>query len=302
MLRNKQYTVYVIADAKADLKKISVKRRSIIAMLSCSALLLLLIIFLTYHYCKTYNYSDTLANLKSENTRLISDSKLLNNSLLKVNNEMRFVNSRMEKLANMVGVEQLTSYSEGGGFGGFDNPDENIRISRRTVINSEINLLENKGKELQSKLSTLEGIYKDKFEILGYTPSIWPVKGILTHGFGWRKDPFTGKPDYHQALDISARRGTSIVAPADGTVIEVKASRGYGKTVILSHGFGLTTRYAHLDSYNVKKGQKVKRGDVIAFLGSTGRSTGPHLHYEVRLDGKAVDPMKYMVEDRRSKY
>ncbi len=302
MLRNKQYNLYIIADAKADLKKFSVQRKSVVAFLFFAAIFVALVGFLIFHYCLTFNYEETVTAIKNENEALRMESSLLSESLVKTGEDMKFLNSRIAKLAVMVGVEELTPYSEGGGIGGFESINGEKRFSDLDEVGKDIEIMDNMRSELLVKIDKLENIYNDKFEILGYTPSIWPVKGILTHGFGWRKDPFTGKPEFHKALDISTKKGTRIVSPADGTIIEISTNRGYGKTVKISHGFGLTTLYAHLDSYNVKVGQKIKRGDTIAFVGSTGRSTGPHLHYEVWLDGKAVDPMRYMVEDRLSKF
>ncbi len=127
-------------------------------------------------------------------------------------------------------------------------------------------------------------------------PSIWPVEGFLTSRFGTRANPFgAGTRDFHKGLDIAAKRGTPIVAPGGGRVIFVGRDGAYGKVVVLQHGNGVTTRYAHLDRYAVQKGDEVKRNDVIAFVGNTGRSTGPHLHYEVLVGGVNVNPLNYII-------
>ncbi len=127
------------------------------------------------------------------------------------------------------------------------------------------------------------------------TPSIWPVQGYLTSGFGYRSSPFTGKPTLHRGLDISNRIGMPIRAPARGTVTFVGTEGGYGSVVILDHGNNITTRYAHLSKVSVKVGQYVQRGEVIAALGNSGRSTGPHLHYEVLVNGVHVNPLRYIL-------
>ncbi len=123
------------------------------------------------------------------------------------------------------------------------------------------------------------------------------MKGILGHGFGWRRDPFTGQREFHKGIDISAPTGRKVLAPADGIVVKVSRVRGYGRVLYLSHGNGIMTHYGHLSEFNVKLGQKVSRGGVIGFVGSTGRSTGPHLHYEVVVHNRKVDPMKYILEN-----
>lgn len=132
-------------------------------------------------------------------------------------------------------------------------------------------------------------------EMLASTPSIWPTKGFISSPFGFRKSPFTDKRQFHKGLDIAARSGTPILAPARGTVSFAGVDGAYGNSVMLRHGNGLATRYAHMQRFIVKKGQKVQRGDIIGYVGSSGRSTGAHLHYEVRVDGVCVNPMRYIL-------
>jgi murein DD-endopeptidase MepM/ murein hydrolase activator NlpD len=126
------------------------------------------------------------------------------------------------------------------------------------------------------------------------TPSIWPVTGWLSSAYGNRRDPFTGGKDFHPGLDISATYGQGIQAPADGVVSTAARSGNYGNLVVLDHGFGLTTRYGHLSRFAVISGQKVRRGDIIGYVGSTGRSTSPHLHYEVLVNGRLTNPLKLL--------
>lgn len=140
----------------------------------------------------------------------------------------------------------------------------------------------------------LEQINKQR-NLLARTPTIRPVDGWVTSRFGYRKSPFTGRRELHKGIDISNRKGTPIVTTADGVVAFAGKKGHYGLTMVIDHGHGLTTRYAHLNKLLKKKGESVKRGDVIAQMGSTGRSTGPHLHYEVRLNGVPVNPSKYIL-------
>ncbi|MDY7001362.1 MAG: M23 family metallopeptidase [Thermodesulfobacteriota bacterium] len=132
-------------------------------------------------------------------------------------------------------------------------------------------------------------------DLLAATPSIWPTKGWVSSRFGYRTSPFTGKREFHKGLDISAPKGTPIYAPAKGKISFVGKDGGYGMTLVISHGSGMITRYGHLHSSAVKIRQTVTRGELIAYIGNTGRSTGPHLHYEVRLNGVPVNPMRYVL-------
>ncbi len=128
------------------------------------------------------------------------------------------------------------------------------------------------------------------------TPSIWPVKGFITSSFGYRRSPFGGSRAFHKGIDIKERMGTRILATAEGTVKQSGYDGAYGISVEIDHGRGITTKYAHMQRSNVKVGQWVRRGEVIGLLGNTGRSTGPHVHYEVRIGGVPTNPMKYILE------
>jgi murein DD-endopeptidase MepM/ murein hydrolase activator NlpD len=128
------------------------------------------------------------------------------------------------------------------------------------------------------------------------TPSLWPTYGWLTGYFGGRADPFTGEPANHQGIDISTEKGSPVYATANGTVESATPSGDYGNLITLKHEFGLVTRYGHLSRFNVKVGQSVSRGDVIGFVGSTGRSTGAHLHYEIHANGKLINPLDFLTQ------
>jgi len=125
-------------------------------------------------------------------------------------------------------------------------------------------------------------------------PSIWPVRGQVSAGFGQRMDPFSGEGAFHAGLDISAPLGTPVVATADGIVLLATPEAGYGQQVVIDHGYGITTKYSHLSRIYVVLGQEVKRGQVIAAVGMTGKTTGPHLHYEVLVHDTPVNPAKYL--------
>ena len=131
------------------------------------------------------------------------------------------------------------------------------------------------------------------------TPSIWPVVGWLTDSYGTRSDPFTGSAAFHEGLDISADKGDPVYATADGRVTTAGWSGDYGNLVVLAHEFGMTTRYAHLSGVSVKPGAQVRRGDLIGYVGMTGRATAPHLHYEVRAGDRAMNPLALLTRTPR---
>ena len=125
-------------------------------------------------------------------------------------------------------------------------------------------------------------------------PNLWPVEGQVTGSFGERIDPFNGEGAFHSGVDISSAYGTRVIAPADGVVTFCDQMGGYGRAIMIDHGNGISTRYGHLSGFAVTSGQSVHRGDVIGFVGASGRSTGPHLHYEVRINDTPVNPYKYL--------
>ena len=128
------------------------------------------------------------------------------------------------------------------------------------------------------------------------TPSLWPVTGWLSSGYGGRRDPFTGESDFHPGLDISSPQGHAVLAPADGTVSSAGVSGNYGNLIVLDHGYGIVTKYGHLSRFAVSNGQSVSRGRVIGYVGTTGRSTSPHLHYEIWINGQLTNPLRLLAQ------
>ena len=156
-----------------------------------------------------------------------------------------------------------------------------------SVLRSVLNVLD-------TQLSSVRSVVERQQVLASATPSIWPTTGWLTSSFGGRRDPFTGGIDYHAGLDISADKGKPVHATADGTINQAGWSGNYGNMVLVQHRFGLSTRYGHMSRLAVNAGQQVKRGDVIGYVGSTGRSTSAHLHYEVLLNGQAINPLRFL--------
>lgn len=150
--------------------------------------------------------------------------------------------------------------------------------------------------EQRASLEALVAGLEDRREQLAATPSIWPTDGFVTSGYGIRTSPFTGRPQFHAGIDIAADFGTKIVAPASGRVVWAGPRGAFGRIVEIDHGYGIHTIYGHTDDIYVRVGQRVERGLRIASVGSTGRSTGPHLHYQVQVNGRTVNPADYIFE------
>ncbi len=147
----------------------------------------------------------------------------------------------------------------------------------------------------------MHGLFANRFPAslgsivnVAYAPSLWPVQGIVTSSFGSRLDPFKGEGAFHTGIDIASNQGDAVRAPADGIVLKAGLGTGYGREVVVDHGHGVETLYAHLSGFAVITGQDVHKGDVLGYVGSSGHSTGPHLHYEVRIHDTPVNPSKYL--------
>ena len=168
----------------------------------------------------------------------------------------------------------------------FASPDDTFGLLR--------NVLEG----LQSRLHDVRSTVEKRNALAEATPSIWPAHGWLSSGMGPRRDPMTGRPDYHPGLDIAGDKGQPVYATAAGRVVHVGYQGAYGNLIVIDHGFGLETKYGHLSRYAVKKGEQVKRGDIIGAVGSTGRATGAHLHYEVHANGRLLNPLQLLTQQK----
>ncbi len=173
---------------------------------------------------------------------------------------------------------------------GNPSPSQALELSNLNDISQKADLIE-------KNLDTLTTFFENQALQLASTPTIWPTKGYISSAYTWRDDPFTGKWTFHHGIDIATSHGNPVYATADGTVIQARSDKIGGKTIKIKHLFGHTTVYCHLSKFLVKVGQKVKRGETIGLVGSTGKAKGPHVHYEVHLNGKSVNPYNYLLEE-----
>ncbi len=196
---------------------------------------------------------------------------------------------QMRKLAVLAGAEPIPTPI--GGIGGAVGSPAGY-----DYVSDRLEDLSGRVATLDRQSVALERTMREKSQLLASTPSIWPIRGYMSSGFGQRNDPFTGEIERHYGLDLNASTGTPIRVTADGLVIETSTSPTYGKYVVVSHGFGTVTRYAHLSRIDARRGQRLRRGQVLGLVGNTGRSRAPHLHYEVWINERAQNPLNYIVD------
>lgn len=228
--------------------------------------------------------------LQRENKQLKKTNQRLSETVSHVQTRLVQFEQRTKTLAIAAGVPNIFT-------GGVEESREGVGsggpLSR---LSAEPETLVRRQEELDQELAKVERKLSEQAVMLAHTPVLAPVVGVITDGFGPRLDPVTHQPSFHSGLDISAAIGTTVSAPADGIVIFSDRESGYGRVIKVNHGYGFTTLYGHLDKFLVKDGMRIKRGQPIGKVGMSGRTTGPHLHYEVLKDGEEQNPLHYILD------
>ena len=287
----KRFTIMIIPEGSHQVRRFAVRRSVVKGFLAFSVVLALGLTGLIADYLMTNLDSNEFHRLQVEN---LSQREELNHLLVKLED----LRQEMVVLAQndaKVRVMAKLSAPKGDSIAGVGGP------ARENDVNREFSGIQQRIDEVRRQIDLrresqeeIQGILNDQRSLLAAKPSGWPAKGWLTSSFGLRRDPFNGRRKMHEGLDIASRTGSAVVATADGIVSSVRTEAGYGKMVTIDHGYGYRTLYGHNSKFHVKVGQRVRRGDRIASVGNTGRSTGSHVHYEIRLNGVPVNPNKYL--------
>jgi len=279
MIRDDRFYAFIVARtsrSRAHIRRICVHKR----WLKAAALVLVAVMAgLSYGFYGLTQQAEHL-RIERENQKLRAENDKQKQELQRLNNRVDAVEDTSRKLAEISGVEKDAQPVRGQG--GPARPVDSAAALAALVAKTE---------RLEREMRD----YEDLLRRRGMTPSIWPVSGKLESGMGGRRNPFGGRGfEYHEGQDIDAAYGTPVIVAASGTVTIAGRQRGYGNVIYVDHGAGLSTRYGHLSQIDVTIGQSVTRGQTIGLVGSTGRSTGPHLHYEVRINNQPVDPRQYL--------
>ncbi|MDH7498906.1 MAG: M23 family metallopeptidase [candidate division NC10 bacterium] len=293
------YTILILPDATRSPTKLHLSRWAMITIgLGLSAVFLCVLAFVLQYIGMSANMLE-LKRLRGE----VADYRALGDRLQGVQKEvsrLQDFDRKIRLLAQLPSGSGETSMPLGGG-GELESESlaRSMKLEKEQLMakmEKEIALLEGAAKRQEARFSELKVFLENKKDRLSSTPSIWPVRGWVTAGFGYRRSPFTGARQLHEGLDIAISAGTPVIAPGDGTVVFSGSMPGWGNVVVINHGYGYRTFFAHHSRNLVTPGRKVKRGETIALVGSTGHSTGPHLHYEVLVNGVPRDPLNYMID------
>ena len=293
------YSVVIVPDDTGKVIKRRVVKWKVISLLAIISVFFLISLIFTIGYFKTTIDRHKMASLEDENKHLQGEIQNLQQSVENIKGQMADIIKTDENIRLVFDLPIIDPSLREVGIGG---PDFN-KVEFNSPFAEDLSLVEDDIDKILRQIKLENASFDDVYDkvlnrkdILDHTPSIMPAEGVITSGLGIRKDPFTGLMVMHNGIDISASKGTPVHAPADGVVERSGWGKGMGNFIVINHGRNIKTYYGHLSLIKVHNGQKVKRMDIIGTIGSTGRSTGPHLHYEVRKYNRPINPKDYFVK------
>jgi murein DD-endopeptidase MepM/ murein hydrolase activator NlpD len=291
--------VIVAPNSPGRVKQFRISMRRIYGVLFVAIILSLVTCYGVFTYfhlvAKLVDFESVLTShngLKEENLQYREKTRQLDEKLTQIEMITR-------NISRLTGVAPDTVRSTTGGIGGFSGETAATRDLAAENL-AHLNTLIQKSGGVQAEVIRLKDIALEQNLYLSSLPTAWPVAGYISSAFGYRPDPVTGQREMHEGLDISAPLGTKVSAPADGAVLFAGAQRGYGYVVIVAHKYGISTRYAHLSSMTVRVGQRVRKNDILGYVGATGKATGPHLHFEVHMENRPVNPLRFLGQSAAS--
>jgi murein DD-endopeptidase MepM/ murein hydrolase activator NlpD len=288
-MKGKSYTFFIASTASGGMRRVSVPFYAV------PLLTILAVVGGITVAAGVGSYSRMLWKAASYNS-LRREQDSLKQQYVQLQTQVKDTNQRLNSLQSLAGevamAYGITRFRQTP-FGLTDSTGEADTNAFQQSVD-EFSYLERNAAVVTISTSEVRLLPASQLSTLGIVPSLWPVVGQITGHFGERLDPFSGEGAFHAGLDIASHYGDEIRATADGDVTNVEQRAGYGRLIILDHGFGLTTWYGHLSGFNVEAGTHVRRGDVIGYEGNSGRATGPHLHYEVRINNTPVNPWRYL--------
>src|SRR5215203_5243612 len=294
---SRRYTIVVADRTTGVVRRITISARPVIAAVCAMASLPVLIGVGT-----AWKERGDVAALYASHQALEAENASYRSATESLVSEIDSLQSAIKDLGSKASLEPALARAMGAGTTAprmVGTPDDyTSTLSALATPEDTFGLLRTLLGGLQSRLLDVKKSVDRRNALATATPSLWPIKGWITSTMGYRQDPITGQADFHPGLDIAGDRGEPVYATAAGLVKEATYQNGYGNLVMLDHGFGLQTRYGHLLSYSVKPGEQVKRGDVIGRVGATGRATGYHLHYEILANGRLLNPLQLLTQQR----
>lgn len=302
-MTNKKYTIMIVPDETTRVRRYHVPKVFIRGLLVVAGILVVGAGFILADYYDIKQMVSDMERLRLETRQQKQQLLAFTRSIDDLQTEMTRLRQFDTKLRVMADLDGVVYPEQIMGIGGenpepFNPMESELSFQDQALISSMktgIARLKTEASIQERSFQELVEYLEDQKSLLASTPAIWPVRGWKTSGFGYRTSPFTGRRELHKGVDVATRTGTPIIAPADGLVLFTGREGGFGNMIVIDHGYGIITKFAHCSTIEAKVGQKVKRGDIVARVGNTGRSTGPHMHYEVAVNGVPVNPMRYIL-------
>ncbi len=292
-MNKKFYTFLIFPGAHGKLRKLRLPFYIVHLVLGLSVVGLMTVAALANSYARMLLKVSNYNSLRTEREALKNQYRTLENAVSQTNAKLDSLQSLASEVALTYGFGQARQPRFPGAVLALAaQSNSNVESSYRASLYA-FNLIKRASTASPGEAMAL-GIFSTPQLAHSTIPSIWPVRGQISAGFGQRMDPFSGEGAFHSGVDISAPYGSKVEASADGIVFQAGPDSGYGNEILIDHGFGITTKYGHLSKIYVVVGQEVKRGQVIGAVGMTGKTTGPHLHYEVLVHDTPVNPTKYL--------
>jgi murein DD-endopeptidase MepM/ murein hydrolase activator NlpD len=291
------YTCIIVPDASHRLHKLRIPEKALHAMAAFGVLSFLVAVALGFSYAHMAFKASDYDQLAAENTTLKIKTKDLQVSTSKLSSKISDLETLSEKLTQVIENDPVFTQAKKLNV----KPEGGSRVDLTTSqllssgdLSTDLSLLRNHADGLEDKYTLIDQIVNKRLVVDAVTPNIWPLRGAVGSQYGTRLDPFDSSPEMHLGLDIVGPVGSPVKAPAAGIVKIAQRESDYGNLIVIDHGNGLTTRFGHLSGYAVHVGDKVTKRQLIGWVGMTGRTTGPHLHYEVRLFDRPMNPRSYL--------
>jgi len=314
----KNFTLFFLSSTGKNVKKLYLSRGKLVSIFCISIILFFFLLYIILDYISLKHQSFENLVLRTENNNLHRQLEQFKTRMSRIDKTLNRINNFATKLRIITQFNDPDRPHLAVGGPSSENdfntdasertlsriygpvsvePDSGENSSSLTLIDQKLRILQHASTLQEQSLEQLQELLEDQRSLLRSLPSIKPVNGWVTSGFGYRISPFTGLKVFHEGIDFATSTDTIIIAPADGRVTFAGVKPGYGNTIFIDHGYGICTKYAHNSVHFVKAGDRVLRGQRIATVGNTGRSTGPHLHYEVNVNGFPRDPQSYILNE-----
>jgi len=291
------YTCIIVPDASHRLHKLRIPEKALHAFAVFGILSFFVAVALSFSYAHMAFKASDYDQLAAENTDLKIKTKDLQVSTSKLSSKISDLETLSEKLTQVIENDPVFSQARKLNV----KPEGGSRVDMTTSqllgsgdLSTDLSQLRNHAAGLENKYTLINQVVNQRLVVDAMTPNIWPIRGAIGSQYGTRLDPFDSSTEMHMGLDIVGPVGSPVKAPAGGIVKIAQREADYGNLIVIDHGNGLTTRYGHLSGYAVHIGDKVTKRQLIGWVGMTGRTTGPHLHYEVRLNERPLNPRNYL--------